>query len=367
MSRSKHSPLQRQAPGYVMGVMVVIMVALVGVASLAVDYGHVQLVKTQLHRAADATAHDYILLYNLDGKTYANANAPSAYSSTINPVYTGTGPPTYTVTWGYWNATTATFSTTAGTGPVAVQVAASCTAANGNGVPLLFGSIVGQRTCNVNVTAVAAVSGSNTVSTSVNVLATANPYFAGMPAGTTNAYGDTTSANGAISVTGIPVSPGTYMTFTGFTGTTSVVPGTVPYVGPSGQVLGPAAAIEHGQDYDGTEMSPGPENGIGDAIMPDDALMGVFLGPNAPDTNPAPAEVDWTQPAQANQSIYSNIQLQQPFMIGNGLNGLTTKQFEVPPGATQLFIGVWDGVQYNNNGGSLTGTITVQPSVTIVQ
>jgi hypothetical protein len=32
-----------------------------------------------------------------------------------------------------------------------------------------------------------------------------------------------------------------------------------------------------------------------------------------------------------------------------------------------LFLGVWDGVQYDNNSGSLTGTVTVQHQVMIVQ
>jgi hypothetical protein len=200
---------------------------------------------------------------------------------------------------------------------------------------------------------------------SVNVQATSNPYLSGMPAGTTTEFGDTTYANGATQVAAIPVVPGTYLTFTNFTGTTSVVPGTVPYVGPKGQNN---MAVEHGQDYDGTEMSPGPENGIADAIMPEDALMGVFLTNNAPDLTTAPATIDWTQAANLNQGTYTTLQVQQPFYIGTGsTTGGVTQSFQVPPGATRFYIGIWDGVDYNNNGGSLSGTVTVKPYVSIVQ
>ena len=46
--------------------------------------------------------------------------------------------------------------------------------------------------------------------------------------------------------------------------------------------------------------------------------------------------------------------------------GGVTKQFVVPQGATRMYIGLWDGIQFNNNSGSAAGTITRKSSVQIV-
>src|SRR5438105_2930157 len=89
------------------------MVVFLGFCSLAVDYGRAQMVKTELRRTADATAHDYLTLYQLYGQSYADANGPQSYSSGNNPVSSGTSaPPTVSVQWGYWDATHRSFSTT---------------------------------------------------------------------------------------------------------------------------------------------------------------------------------------------------------------------------------------------------------------
>ena len=70
----------------------------------------------------------------------------------------------------------------------------------------------------------------------------------------------------------------------------------------------------------------------------------------------------------ADQPTYSNIQLQQPFLIGDGkTSGGTVQRFLVPQNATRLFLGIWDGVQYSNNSGSLSGTVSVQQSAKLVQ
>lgn len=366
LSQPNLSKTRKRGGGYAMVSFCISTVVLIGFGSLAVDYGHCKLIKTELQRCTDATAHDYMVLYNIGGQSYANTNGPASYSSTYNPVDTCAAvTPTVTVMWGYWNPSTQTFSASAVTNYPAVRVTASYTAANSNAIPLVFARIIGQATCDISVSSTAALMGGSANSANVNIPATANPYLSGMPAGTTTQFGDTTYANGAIQVTAIPVVPGTFITFTNFTGTTSVVPGTVPYVGPQGQSN---MAVQHGQNYDGTEMSPGPENGIANAIMPEDSLMGLFLTNNAPDTTSPPPMVDWTQPSQLNQTSYTNLQVQAPFYIGTGsTSGGVTQTFQVPPGATEFYIGIWDGVDYNNNGGSLSGTITVKPYVSIVQ
>lgn len=60
--------------------------------------------------------------------------------------------------------------------------------------------------------------------------------------------------------------------------------------------------------------------------------------------------------------------MQAPFLIGDGLtSGGTVKRFQVPPGATRLFLSAWDGVVQSNNSGSFTATINLKRSVRLVK
>ena len=349
--------------------IVVAFAVLCGLISLAADLGHAQLVKTELRRCADATAHDYMALYNTGGYALALANGPSSYGQAFNPVDgTSNIQPTVTVLGGYWDSATKAFSVSNNGGTPAVSVTVSRTKANNNAVPLMFGSLLGARSIDLSATAVATTSAST--NGNLNVSATSNPYYAGMPAGTTNPWGDTTSANGATQVTSIAVTPGTYLSFSSVSGSSSVVPGTMPYFGPSGSSnYAYGTATHHGENWDGSGSPNGyTENGIADAVMPESSLMGVFLTSAAPNSMSAPATVDWTTPAMQAQTDFNSIQLQQPFYIGDGVSsGGVVQKFLVPPGATRFFIGVWDGEQYNNNAGSISGTVTVQHTVQLVQ
>lgn len=303
--------------------------------------------------------------YKLGGATKANTSGPSLYSSTTNPVDGNSGiVPTVTVQQGYWNASSSTFSTTSSSGSVpAAKVIVTRTAAAGNAVPLIWGKLLGANACDVHAQAIAALFGNQ--SASLTIPATACLFLAGMNSGSSSFGGDTLSNAPPYQVTAIPVTPGTYISFTGMSGTTSVCPGSMPYVGPGGDTSVP---VYHGESWQGTPDTPETENGFADALMYDSAAAGVFLTNNSPDqTTASTTVVDWTQTSQNNKAIYSNIQLQQPFMIGTGLTtGGAAKQFLVPAGATQLFIGIWDGDQYNNNSGSLTGTVLVNQYVQLV-
>jgi hypothetical protein len=342
--------------------VLVAFATLSSLCSLAVDLGHAEVVKMELRRACDATAHDYMQLYSTGGKTAANSLGPQTYSPSDNPVDDGVGvQPTVTATWGYWNTATNTFSTTVVTTAIAVQVTMSRTNANGNAVPIMFGSLVGVGGINITVSAVAALVPGATTTVSVSSLS--DPYFAGSPSSITDAAGDNMSTDAPTQVSGIPVTPGQFITFTNVSGTTSVVPGTVPYVGPAGQTQAQyGSATQHNQNWDGTYPynSAGSENGIANAIMPEDAFMGLFLGTTL-NTSSAPATVDWTQSSQLNQADYENIQLQQPFYVGTGSTTASTpvvQKFLVPAGAKY---------QYDNNGGNLTATISQAPTIEIVQ
>ena len=342
---------------------VITMTALIGLCSLAVDLGRVQEVKTDLQSCADATARSYMEYYNLYGQTYANTNGPAIYSAANNPVDSNSGVlPTVTVTWGTWNTATKTFSAGLAS-PYAVQVTVSRKAANGNGVPLTWGTLIGRPTCDVSYTAVAALIGSQTVSATIP--ATANPYLAGMPAGTTTIYNDTIYNATPYQVSGINVIPGTFLTFTSVSGSTTVLPGYMSYYGPNGDT---SDYVWHGENYNGNPNSPTSENNIADALMPESALFGVFLNDNVPTSNSTPPTIDWSSISVQNQTQYTNLMIQQPFYIGNGMTtSSVVQQYQVPAGATRLFLGTWDGVDYNNNLGSTAATVTVKNYVQIVQ
>ncbi len=335
-----------------------------GVCALAVDFGYVELNKFQLQQIADASAHDYMVLYAQYG---SQTTAQSLISTTKNACFSvNQKTPTVTPTWGYWNAVTQTFSTSSSTGaPIAVKVVASCKKANSNAVALLFGSIIGQPSIDMSATAVAT---SISTTSSVSVAATSNPYLAGMPAATTNVWGDNGITNPATTVNSIPVIPGSYLTFTSVTGTTSVIYPSMPYYGPNGSTGPYGTATQHGQNWDGSFLSSSTENGIANAIMPESSFMGLFLDNNQPDSTAAPSGVvDWTQSSQKNQNTFTNLALKTPFYIGDGKNGSTVQTFQVPPGATRLFLGIWDGCEYNNNTGTLSGSVNVQSEILIVQ
>jgi Flp pilus assembly protein TadG len=353
-----------QRRGVALVYTVILMTLFCAICTLAVDYGRVQLIKSEMQRTADATARAYITYYMNSGKTYADSHIATIYAQAQNPVDSNSGTnPTVTVTFGSWNSGTSTFSASTGTTP-AVKVTVTRTAANSNAVPITWGGMLGKSSIDVHASAVAALMGGQ--STSTTLASTSDLYFSGMPNNTTDSYGDNFANNAPTQISSIPVTPGTYIKFTNTSGTSSVVPGSVPYSGPDGAS---GYVVEHGQNWDGTEINPGSDNGIADATMPEDAVVGLFLTNNAPNLSSAPSgNINWTQAPYANQATYTNLQVQAPFMIGNGqTTGGTVQQFLVPAGATRLFMGIWDGVDYNNNGGSITGTVAVQNYVAIVQ
>jgi hypothetical protein len=343
---------------------IILMVTLILIASLAVDYAKVQVVKTDLQRCADATARGYMAYCRDYGSSYADNNGPLLYGSNYNPVDANSGiQPSFTVEWGSWNANGKVFVPGNG-GTTAVRVTASRTAAQGNAVPLTMAAIFGRKTCDVTCQSIATLSGGQ--SSSVTVSANANPYLAGMPAGTSNLAGDDFSNASPHQVVAIPVTPGTYLTFTNVSGSTNVLPGYVSDAGPGGLTSIP---VHHGQNYNKSIDFSGPENGIADAIMPESAVMGLFLDGNAPNTTPAPTTVlDWTNPSVQNKDTYTDLDLKAPFMIGDGkTTGGLTQRFLVPPGATRFYIAIWDGIAYYNNSGSFTATVTVERQISVVK
>jgi Putative Flp pilus-assembly TadE/G-like len=141
--------------GVVLILIVLLMVMFAAIASLAVDYGHVQLIKTQMQRTADATARGYMLYCATNGQSYATTHGPALYAAAANPIDANSGIlPAVTVTWGYWTPASGTFSTSSGTDP-AVKIKLKRTAAGNNAAPLFWGKVFGVTSIDVHATSVA--------------------------------------------------------------------------------------------------------------------------------------------------------------------------------------------------------------------
>ncbi len=111
---------------------------------------------------------------------------------------------------------------------------------------------------------------------------TADPWLAGMPDGSTASDGDTAPAQSPVEVLGLFFGPGGLRFFS--TGATDH--------------CGGGACGLAGAEGDFTEAIPGhltgvagAENGIGNIFAPIDSLIGLFLGPGAPNLSAAPESV----------------------------------------------------------------------------
>lgn len=101
-------------------------------------------------------------------------------------------------------------------------------------------------------------------------------------------------------------------------------------------------------------------NGLSDIVAPINSLIGVFLGPDEPDAGRTPDVLDFSRIGLDFASL--SPQLQQTFYIGDGLRGegVGPQQiFNVPEGATRLFLGTMDGGEWNNNAGAFE--VRIQP------
>ena len=350
--------------GSIAAYMMALLVLFSAILTLAVDYGRAQMVKSQMQKLADAVSRGYVNYYIIGGQSYADSMGPSLYGRSVNPVDAGSGiSPTVAIAWGYWTPATNTFNPGSGTVP-AVKVTVSRTRGNGNALPVSWGGLVGISSTDIKVTSIAARMGGQ--SASLSIPPTANLYLSGMPSGTTTADGFDNTSSATPYQTSIPVVPGTWVSFSSLAGTSSVLPGYIGYTGPSGNSTYPT---HHGQNWNGYYYHVGPENGIADAVMYEDAVCGMFLTNSAPTSGFTPPTVDWTQGNVADQATNSNLNVQQPFMIGTGqTSGGATKQFLVPPGATRLFISIWDGVNYSNNSTTpVTGNANISYYVQLSQ
>jgi hypothetical protein len=185
---------------------------------------------------------------------------------------------------------------------------------------------------------------------SILVPGTADLWLAGMPDGSTASSDDIAPDESPVLVTGISITSGSAYTFSASGAVSRGDP--LPLYGP----LGEPNISDHWS---------GAENGIANITAPLCSFIGVFLGPDMPNLNPAPDALDFSTPASQDYLTLSP-ELQQPFYIGNGLASLVAlHQVMAPPGATRLFIGTMDEYEWSNNEGSFNVNIQVVPEPSI--
>jgi Flp pilus assembly protein TadG len=125
----------------VLAFAVVLLVVLIAVTSLAVDYGRVELAKTEMQRAVDAATRAAVAHL----PDAAAARAAAVEVAAANPVAEhGLSLLPADVEVGRWDPATGTLDTSSAS-PNAVRVTGRRTAARGNAIPRTFAEIFGVR------------------------------------------------------------------------------------------------------------------------------------------------------------------------------------------------------------------------------
>jgi hypothetical protein len=407
--------------GVAMFYVVCTLIAMMGFCSLAVDLARVQTAKTELRRAADAAARAALAALP-QGTSSAQA---AAINLAANNKCDGSAVTLSdsNVQIGVWNTSTRTFSSSGTADNIttfqAVQISAGRTKASGNGIPLLFGMVVGASSCDIHATSVAALVVDQ--QTTQFVSAQSNLWLAGEPKGTLGSVPDSGYSSAAhpykndiagdpsipYGQAGGPGSPvGSKVSSTDYNNqevynsilqfTLNVSPGTIIQVSNvsglannQGEFTGGTgntnADGSNGGSYafysddganpglpQGTNTTSGTEHGISNIITPINSLNGVFLDNNpaddAADSNysTTPTGTDYTSQTARDYTTLSPT-LAQSFYIGTGETSTGTQQtIVVPKNATRLFLGTMDGHEWANNVGGFNATIT-QYTIEIVK
>jgi len=172
----------------------------------------------------------------------------------------------------------------------------------------------------------------------VTVSSTGNPWLAGMPNGSTAGGSDVVPDQSPAMATGLTVIPGNALTFD-VTGSTNFQ-GQVPSDPPDGT---PATIFHHAAI-----------NGISETYAPANGLVGVFIGNASPNPALTPTTLSFITQASRDYATLAPM-LQQVFFIGDGRTSTGEIQSVVAPaGATRLFLGSMDGLEWNNNTGQFS-------------
>lgn len=374
---------RRSRRGMVLVYVTLIMSALMGICSLAVDLGRYEVAHNQMYNAAMALAKAGAAQLPNGSTAVVNAIHSLAADCTVDGHTLQTS--AITIQYIKWvSAANFTIESTANISQAnAVRVILSYN------VPLAFAEVLGLA----NKQAVEMSTAELSIQTATPyVYATGDPWLAGEPAGTQGSQADPnyaglnvntdhrypydiagtpgTSVGGASSYgsgqpyaspiqVAITVTPGATITITNVTGTVSHDYDTPVGINATGNNGG--AGISDNAKANGIA-----EHGIADVTMPLGAMNAVFLGTGLPDNiATVPSPLDFSTQAKRDY-LGLKPDLQQPFFVGTGqTSGGQQQQIVVPPNATRLFMGIMDGWEWNNNLGGFNCTITQTQIITV--
>ena len=131
------------------------LIPLAALTTLAVDWGLMQVAKTELQRCADAAARAAVAELPNQANAHTQATSIAALNLVNGTAATLTASD---IEFGKWDETTAAFDT-ASASPNAVRVTARRTAARGNAIPLIFARLIGQSTSDATASAIACQTG----------------------------------------------------------------------------------------------------------------------------------------------------------------------------------------------------------------
>lgn len=192
----------------------------------------------------------------------------------------------------------------------------------------------------------------------VQVKGQSSPWLAGMPDNSqaSNCKGivwsggkpifSTAPEDSPAEVKGIPLIPGSYLTFT--------AKGLVKTHFNDKIAYEPEGNIEAPKTIDGEDNN----NGISNIQAPAAALLGVFLGAEQPNKDSAPSPLNFrSAEKQDYEEIYP--ELKQVFFIGDGSTqkGIKQKIF-VPSKAKRLYLGTMDNCYWHDNNGTFDVEVT---------
>ena len=343
------------------------MVAMMGVASLAVDYGRTQLVRSQLRAAADAASRNGAMMLR-SGAATAIIAASSAAADNSADGQAVSLVASDDIELGYWNTSTRVFQKLIGSAQAnanAIRVVAKRLHTRNNGVPLLFSQMLGKNDADVSGESISMIQPPTIIET--DVPATTNPYLAGMPKGTKaslqNPHNspDTAGKQSPIEVTGLAMREGEVLTFDNIAGGANNDISWSERFQPDGnlswQPWNKNGVIAEGQ----------PELGKSNMKAPINALVGVFLTDEDPRSQATPEALTFDTAEKRNFEKLEP-KIAQVFFIGDGKrdNG-AAQRFVVPKGATRFYLANWDEYEWNNNVGLRTTRITRLGSVVTVK
>jgi Flp pilus assembly protein TadG len=210
---------------------VVALIALCGIVSLAVDFGRVQLAKSQLGTAADAAVRAAAVSLS-NGVAQARQDAVSVAAANLCDGTAVALDTSADIEFGTWNTQTRTFTRLpAGSesDATAVRVTARRIASRNTAITLTFARVIGRNTCDIQAVAVATVASSASSGfTALNGFRFTNNTFVGSynSGQTTSPTRSSASSHGALSTNG-----------TISAGRNTTVQGDI-HLGPSGSISG---------------------------------------------------------------------------------------------------------------------------------